>query len=180
MTRPSHVGWRHVLLVPVAALLTAAASAQAQGTVSGRVTGKVAGQPISEARVEVVGTTLVVPTGADGRFTIRNVPSGAWAVRVLHVGFQEQKKSVTMTTGQNVTIDFALEQAVVSLAEVVTTATGEQRRVELGNAVATINASSRAQQAPTTSMDERRTPTTTKSGHVRSDRPKSSSGKRRA
>src|SRR6476620_9648154 len=142
MTRPPHAGWRHAL-APVAALIIAAASAHAQGTVSGRVTGKDVGQPISEARVEVVGTTLIVPTGADGRFTIRNVPTGSWAVRVLHVGFQEQKKSVTMTTGQNVTIDFALEQAVVSLAEVVTTATGEPRRVELGKAVSTISAAAR-------------------------------------
>ena len=146
------VGWRHAVVAPFFALLTAGSIAHAQGTVTGRVTGKDAGQPISEARVEVVGTTLVVATGADGRFTIRSVPTGSWTVRVLHVGFQEQKKSVTMTTGQSATLDFALEQAVVSLAEVVTTATGEQRRVELGNAVSTVNAASRAQKAPVTSM----------------------------
>jgi len=147
-----HVGWRHANVAPFAALLIAATTAHAQGTVTGRVTGKDAGQPISEARVEVVGTTLVVATGADGRYTIRSVPTGSWTVRVLRVGFQEQKKSVTMTTGQSATLDFALDQAVVSLAEVVTTATGEQRRVELGNAVSTVNAASRAQEAPVTSM----------------------------
>jgi len=152
MTTRIHPGWRYAVLAPVATLLIAATSARAQGTVSGRVIAKAAEQPISEARVEVVGTTLVVPTGLDGRFTIRNVPSGSWTVRVLRVGYQEQKKAVTMTTGQNVTIDFALEQAVVSLAEVVTTATGEQRRVELGNAVSTISASSRAQESPMTNM----------------------------
>src|SRR4029078_3272361 len=40
----------------------------------------------------------------------------------------------------------------VRLSELVPTATGEQRRVELGNAVSTISASSRAQESPTTSM----------------------------
>jgi TonB-linked SusC/RagA family outer membrane protein len=152
MTQRLPLRWGHALLALVAPLFIAASFAHAQGTASGRVTARGTEQPVSDARVEIVGTTLVVPTGTDGRFTIRNVPSGSWTVRVLRVGYQEQKKAVTMTNGQNVTIDFALEQAVVSLAEVVTTATGEQRRVELGNSVSTISASSRAQESPMTNM----------------------------
>src|SRR5262249_61194510 len=48
--------------------------------------------------------------------------------------------------------DFALNRAVVKLAEVITTATGEQRRVELGNSVSTLDAATRAQAAPMTNM----------------------------
>ena len=47
---------------------------------------------------------------------------------------------------------FALSPVVVQLQEVVTTATGEQRRVELGNAVASVNAAQRTQTAPVTDM----------------------------
>jgi TonB-dependent SusC/RagA subfamily outer membrane receptor len=134
------------------ALLFAASTALAQGTVTGRVTAKDSGEPLPESRVAIVGTALVAATGPDGRFTVRNVPAGSWVVRVLRVGYQEQKKSVTMTTGQDATVDFAMERTVVQLTEVVTTATGEQRRVELGNSVSSIKASTRAQTAPTTSM----------------------------
>ena len=143
---------RGVMFAPAAMLLVAISGAVAQGTISGRVAAQGSGEPLPESRVAVVGTNLVASTAADGRYSIRSVPAGAWTVRVLRVGYQEQKKSVTMTSGQNATLDFALEQAVVKLTEVVTTATGEQRRVELGNAVSTIDASSRAQSAPTTSM----------------------------
>ena len=133
-------------------LLLAASAALAQGTVTGRVTAKDSGEPLPESRIAIVGTSLIASTGPDGRYTVRNVPTGSWVVRVLRVGYQEQKKSVTMTMGQDATIDFAMERTVVQLTEVVTTATGEQRRVELGNSVSSIKASSRAQTAPTTNM----------------------------
>ena len=143
---------RGIMLASAPILFIAISGAVAQGTVSGRVTAQGSGEPLPESRVAVVGTNLVGLTTGDGRYSIRNVPAGAWTVRVLRVGYQEQKKSVTMTSGQNATLDFVLEQAVVQLSEVVTTATGEQRRVELGNAVSTIDASGRAKTAPTTSM----------------------------
>jgi len=143
---------RRGIMLASAPMLVAISGAIAQGTISGRVTSQGSSDPLPESRVAVVGTNLVGSTAADGRYSIRNVPTGAWTVRVLRVGYQEQKKSVTMTSGQNVVLDFALEQAVVKLTEVVTTATGEQRRVELGNSVSTIDASSRAKTAPTTNM----------------------------
>ena len=103
-----------IALVP-AMLLFALSSAFAQGSISGRVSAQQGGEPLPESRITVVGTSLVGSTGADGRYVIRNVPTGAWVVRVLRVGYQEQKKSVTMTTGQNATLDFALEAAIVKL-----------------------------------------------------------------
>src|SRR5262249_6933330 len=120
---------RMVVSLPVALALFAA-TGEAQGTISGRLTAKETGQILSESRVLVVGTSLVGLTGADGRYTIRNVPAGTWDVHALRVGYEEAKQSVTVANGQTATADFALARAIVKLAEVVTTATGEQRRVE--------------------------------------------------
>ena len=47
-------------------------------------------------------------TGGDGRYTMRDVPAGVVEVRVLRVGYQEQKKSVTVTSGASATLDFTL------------------------------------------------------------------------
>jgi TonB-linked SusC/RagA family outer membrane protein len=140
------------ILAPAAMLMLAASAAAAQtGAITGRVTGT-AGEPLQETRVIVIGTSLIGSTAADGRYTVRGVPAGSHDVRVLRVGYAEQKKTVAVTSGGTTTLDFALEAAVVKLSEVVTTATGEQRRVELGNSVSTINASARTAEAPTTSM----------------------------
>lgn len=107
-------------------------------TITGRVTEQASGQPIPAARVLIVGTTLFAITSDDGRYTVRNVPVGDVVVRVMRVGFHEQKKSVTTTADATATLDFTMAQAVLQLEELVTTATGEQRRVELGNAVSNI------------------------------------------
>jgi TonB-linked SusC/RagA family outer membrane protein len=110
----------------------------AQGTISGQVTSSRDGAALSDARVLVVGSTAAAMTGADGRYELRNVQAGPVQVQVLRIGHASQKRSVTVTAGQTTTADFKLEPAVLNLQEVVVTATGQQRRVELGNSVATL------------------------------------------
>ena len=119
-----------------------------QATITGRVTAQRTNEPLPETRVFVIGTSLFATTGPDGRYTIRNSPSGSLEVRVLRVGYQEQKKPVTVAPAQTVTLDFTMADVVVQLQQIVTTATGEQRRVELGNSVATVNAANLAATAP--------------------------------
>ena len=112
-------------------------AAAQQATVSGRVAAEGTSEPLPEARVFLVGTTLNVATGPDGRYTIRGVPAGTAEVRVIRVGYQEQKKAVAVAAGATGTLDFVMKQAIVQLQEIVTTATGQQRRVEIGNTIAT-------------------------------------------
>ena len=109
----------------------------AQGTISGRVTAAGTNEPLADAHVIVVGANAFTITGRDGRYTLRNVQAADVDVQVLRVGYEALKKRATVTTGATVTLDFQLGRAIVQLQEVVTTATGQQRRVELGNAVST-------------------------------------------
>jgi TonB-linked SusC/RagA family outer membrane protein len=146
-------------LMQVTALLLCVVSgavAQAQqASISGRVTGAGTAEPLGDVRVTVVGTSIVATTGADGRYTLRNVQAGAVDVRVLRVGFAEHKKSVRVTAGEAATLDFAMLPAVVQLQDVVTTATGEQRRVELGNAISTLgDVGQRVETTPITNMSD--------------------------
>jgi TonB-linked SusC/RagA family outer membrane protein len=126
------------LATAVVVAAPAALHAQQRGTITGRVTAVGTNTPLGDARVMVVNTSLATVSGADGRYTLRGVPPGNVEVRVIRVGYQEQKKAAAMTPDGNVTLDFAMAQAVIQLPDVVTTATGEQRRVEIGNAVQTL------------------------------------------
>ena len=136
-----------VAAVVVALLTTGAAAAHAQGNISGTVTAT-GGAPLPDARVIVLGTTRSASTGPDGKYLIRGVSEGTADVRVLHVGYQELKRSVRVLTGQTATLDFAMSQTVIQLEEVVTTATGEQRRVEVGNAVENLSVAKITETAP--------------------------------
>ena len=134
-------------------LLPAAVFAQ-QGTISGRVTAT-GGQALGESRLFVVGTSLTARTSTDGQYTIRGVSPGTVEVRVIRVGFQEQKKSVVISAGGVVTVDFSMQPAVVQLQEIVTTATGEQRKVELGNTISTLgDVSNRVETSAVTNIQD--------------------------
>ncbi|MGZ8376423.1 MAG: SusC/RagA family TonB-linked outer membrane protein [Gemmatirosa sp.] len=124
------------------ALASGSALAQTpqQATITGRVTDAVSGQPIVAAQLNVVGSNLGTQTNAAGQYTIRGVRPGPTEVRALRVGFAEQKSAVTLTAGQTATLDFQMRSVATTLTPVVTTATGEQRRVEVGNAIAQVNA----------------------------------------
>ena len=81
-------------IVVTALLLALPALGTAQvGLVTGRVTAVGTNEPLSDARILVVNTSRVATTDVEGRYTVRNVPAGTVDVRVLRVGYQEQKKT---------------------------------------------------------------------------------------
>ena len=108
-------------------------------TISGRVTDAPTGQPLANAQIAVLGTNAGAQTNGDGQFTIRVSP-GTVVLRVLRVGYGELRRSVTATAGQTQTENFQMVPVPVSLNPVVTTATGQQRREEVGNDIAQVPA----------------------------------------
>ncbi|WP_396202709.1 TonB-dependent receptor plug domain-containing protein, partial [Gemmatimonas sp.] len=111
-------------------------------------------RPVEAARVFLVGTTFAGATGVDGRLSLRGIPAAEYTIRVLRVGYTEQTKRVPIAAGQTVTLEFAMATAAVNLAAVVTTATGEQRRVEIGNATANIDVSKVLEAAPVSNLSD--------------------------
>jgi TonB-dependent SusC/RagA subfamily outer membrane receptor len=128
-------------------------SLAAQAAITGRVTSN-EGQPLAEARVLLVGTALSAVTDQDGRYALRSVPLGPQVVRVLRVGYREQRKSATVGANAQVAVDFALERSIVQLEEIVSTATGARPREELGNAVSTINPKSVTEQSAVSNLQD--------------------------
>ncbi len=148
--------WRQSMaLAAMLVLATPQLRAQATtGTVAVRVTSASDQRPIESARVFIVGTNFANQTSVDGRVTFRSVAAAAYTVRVLRVGFAEQTKRVTVTAGATSTVEVAMSAAAVSLAAVVTTATGETRRVETGNATANIDAAALVEAAPVGNLND--------------------------
>lgn len=129
-------------LAPAFALLLGTAMtarAQGTGTINGRVVDAENGQPISAAQVTISGTQLGRSTGDDGRFSLPNLPAGSKTLIVRRIGYQQQSRTVTLNANATITVDFSLAKSSVSLAGVVVTATGEERKKEVGNAVTTVS-----------------------------------------
>ena len=108
--------------------------------------------PLTFAGVVIVlgATNRIETTNREGTYTFREVAPGTYAIRVLRVGYRPATDTVTVADGGTATADFAMAAAPVQLDEIVTTAVGEQRKLEVGNAVTTIDAGKIAETAPIT------------------------------
>ena len=121
-------------------------------SITGRITDAASGQSIAAAQVTVLGTMLGVLTNDQGQYTIRGVTAGRVDVRVLRVGFAEQRRAVTLVAGQTATVDVQMRSVPVTLSPVVTTVTGQERRNEVGNSIAQVDAQKTVETSAVTSV----------------------------
>ncbi|MGQ0646419.1 MAG: SusC/RagA family TonB-linked outer membrane protein [Gemmatimonadaceae bacterium] len=138
----------------VPALAAAAPEPDLTGTVRGRITDRGTGTSLVGVQVQVVGTRLGAMTDAQGRYVIAQVPAGAQSITARMLGFAPETRALTVTDAAETTADFSLSRMATQLGEVVVTATGDQRKVEIGNAVATLRIDSIVAAAPVTSVGE--------------------------
>ncbi|MEO7823577.1 MAG: SusC/RagA family TonB-linked outer membrane protein [Gemmatimonadaceae bacterium] len=129
-----------VTLVALANVPALSLAQQPSGTITGVARDQATGAAIARARVNVVGTNIAVATRDDGSFTLRGIDPGTVEVRVLALGHAAQKQAVTVPAGGTATVQFLLAPVALQLEQVVTTATGEARRLEVGNDIPKINA----------------------------------------
>ncbi|MGH7720673.1 MAG: SusC/RagA family TonB-linked outer membrane protein [Gemmatimonadaceae bacterium] len=146
---------RRMLAVAVAlAGVAGRLAAQETGSVGGRVVDAATQQPILDASVFVVGTQRGAVTGSDGQYRIAGVPAGPVQLRARRIGYETVTQPVTVVAGQDATVDFALNQAARVLEEVITTVTGAQRRLEVGNDIAQVNADSVVSNGPVANITD--------------------------
>jgi outer membrane receptor protein involved in Fe transport len=117
-------------LLAAALALAWAAGGGVPATLAG-TTGKIAGQVVDAQKRPLVGVNVAVPalrtgavTGEDGRYTILNVPPGAWDLRFALLGY-----GPVVVTGVEVSADLTaradatLREAAVEMQEVVVKST---------------------------------------------------------
>lgn len=138
--------------VALALVVSATAARAQQGSILVQVTEQGTARPVEAVQVNVAGTNLGGVTNSEGRLLVRNVPAGTVQVRALRVGYAEQRRSVQVVGAQQATVEFALTQVAVSITPVVTTATGQTAREELGNAISTIDVANVTETAPVATL----------------------------
>jgi TonB-dependent starch-binding outer membrane protein SusC len=135
------------LLVPGSLILaglllfppSATEAAAQQGTISGEVVERGTLRALRAAQVMVPDLGLGALTGANGQYSIENVPAGTHEVRVQALGFETMTQEVTVAAGQVATLDFQLGTRAVALDELVVTGVGVvQERRQLGQTIASI------------------------------------------
>lgn len=139
-------------IVGLTVVSTTPVLAQAPGSVAGRVTDVATGAPVSAVRVLVSGTQNGALTGDDGKFTLRLANAGAIELEISRIGYVAKRVPVTVVAGQPAAVNITIAQAPFSLAAVVTTVTGQTKKVELANATTQINVGAKLADLPVTNM----------------------------
>ena len=137
-----------------AGTLTAGPTTVATGIVVGRVTDSASGVGLGGASVKIQGTKLSVVTSDSGHFTLKDVPPGQQVLSVRLFSYRSVERTVTVVDSGRTTVRIVMVPVPTVLSGVVTTVTGRQRKVEVGNDITTLNVDSIRQVAPITSVTD--------------------------
>jgi len=129
-----------------------------EGQELGRIVGSVRDastlQPLRGAQAFIPGSAFGGLTNTNGAFLLLNVPAGNYLLRVEMLGYASLERSVTVAAGGSASVELLMNASALQLDELVVTATGVRRKVEIGNALATISAAAEVAERPISDISE--------------------------
>ncbi len=127
---------------------------QPPGAIMGRITDSATGKGLVGAAVVVRGLKIGATTTENGAYRLVGVPSGNQVIEIRAVGFRSIVRMVKVEAGQRVALNVSMHVTAATLSEVITTVTGTQRKIEIGNDVTSIDVDSVMKTAPITSVTD--------------------------
>jgi len=92
------------------------------GTLTGSVKDSTDGQPVVGANIMLDGTVLGTTTSREGKFSIRDIPAGNYALSASIVGYKRRIINVLVKSGEETTCALDLEEMPVEAQPVIVTA----------------------------------------------------------
>ena len=108
MTTFYHVFRAACVPVLLSLLIAQFAFAASSGSITGRVVDKTTGDPLPGANVTIQGTSIGASTDLDGKFNLKNVPTGRQSMRVTYIGYLTVTMDVTISADAALSQDFRL------------------------------------------------------------------------
>lgn len=125
------------------------------GTIVGKIVDSATGEGIARVSVLVSGSKKNgAVSNNDGIFRIQNVVVGRQTVQARVIGYKNSTLYVEVEKGKSVNVDIKMIASASPLQQVVTTATGKQRRSEVPHDIAKINVDEILKRAPITSVTD--------------------------
>ena len=123
-----------LFLAAIAAAPGSIAAQQFGARTTGRIVGRLVdagtGQGVTDVAVKVVGTTIGVMSGVDGRFSLKSVPAGTVTLLAQRIGYSPKTVTAILVEADNaVELSISLFPASVTLAAVSVMASMERGTV---------------------------------------------------
>ena len=97
-----------------------------QGIIKGQVTG--ADGPLPFVNIGLVGTDKGTNSDEDGKYFLKNLPSGYYKLLFSSVGFLPAEKELNIQNGQTVEMNIILQKSFMELHEIVITGTRNETK----------------------------------------------------
>lgn len=111
------------------------------GKITGQVTDAATGDPLPGVNVVIDGTVQGATTDVDGYYLMLNIKPGTYTLKATFVGYTAQLvENVRVNIDQTTRINFALQEAVVGLDELVVVAERPVVQADVSNSQANISA----------------------------------------
>ncbi len=92
------------------------ATAQAKGTLEGTIVNATTQEPVAGAKVELVGKKLGAVTNQQGKFSLKNIPAGVYAVKISSFGYEPFIQSdIFVGTGKAYSVSVELRPSAIQL-----------------------------------------------------------------
>jgi len=111
---------------------------QQLGSIKGKVTTS-NGKPAAYITVGLKGKGQGATTDDEGKYGINRVKPGTYTIKASAVGITPEEKSVTVAAGENVVVDFVLQENDQALEDVTIAGINEKYKVSLPSATLRLN-----------------------------------------
>src|SRR5437867_3218408 len=102
---------------------------QQTSAIAGQVTDSKTGQGVAGVDILLLGTKWRATTSVDGRYLLPDLSPGSYTLLARRIGYRSDSRAVTVTAGQDLTVDVVLQASVTTLQDVVVTAQKREERL---------------------------------------------------
>jgi hypothetical protein len=102
-----------------------------KATLRGNVFDKADAQPVSFATVQLEGTNIGATTDINGFFTLSNIATGQYTLKVTYLGYDDYRTELTLKTGDIVYQNIYISESATQIGEVVINGRKEQAKTEV-------------------------------------------------
>lgn len=114
---------KHLLFFAIALFsLTSYGQKKTDSNIVGDVKDSKTGEHIPYINITINNTVIGTTTDATGHYFLKNLPTGAFTLRVSGVGYKTVEKEVVLESGKTIEVNFLTEETSLSLNEVVVSA----------------------------------------------------------
>ncbi len=121
----SRISYINLLFIFLILLIAQPTFSQSKKTQTGKIKGTITdikNEPLLGVNVILLGTSLGAATNQEGKYVIKNIPTGEYKIKASFVGYNPEIKKIKIYAGKTVEVNFQLKEKSFNIGGITVTA----------------------------------------------------------